>query len=119
MATASGDLYEYIISGEGGNDVITLASDGGSGSFQFLNGGDGQDTLTGGATSDDVYGDAGSDRIIASQGDDCLYGGDGTGGDSAADGFVFDPTSGYLSSIRDFDSSFDILEFTGLADTDV
>lgn len=119
MATASGDLYEYRISGEGGNDVITLASDGGTGNFQALDGGDGQDTLTGGATKDDVFGGAGSDRIIASQGDDYLIGGDGSGGDSTADTFVFDPTSGYLSSIRDFESGFDILEFTGLVDTGV
>lgn len=109
-----GHLGFYDVNGGDGNDIITV--NGGGSSFaqgNILRGGNGDDTLTGGDGIDFYLGDADEDRLVLSQGADNLL-----GGDNDVDTFVFDTgTDLDGNQFSDWERSFDIMEFTGLADT--
>ncbi len=73
------------VSGQGGDDSLSLDEANGALPAATLAGGDGNDTLTGGSGNDMLGGQAGNDVLLGKGGDDLLFGGDGndilTGGD--------------------------------------
>ena len=79
------------VSGQGGNDTITLNEANGALPRANVFGGAGNDTLTGGSGGDQLYGQAGDDTLLGKGGFDFLFGGAAndtlTGGD--ADDQVF------------------------------
>lgn len=86
-----------------------------------LEGGMWNDLLVGGAGDDLLLGGDGSDTLIGGRGNDVLDGGGGgntlTGG-AGADRFVFaHSTEGPWTTITDFTTGVDILDFTGLGFT--
>ena len=89
---ASADVNSFEITGDAGDDVITITDVtqsstvlGGDGDDtiqsgpgkDWLHGGNGNDHLFGGATRDIIRGDAGNDLILGEDGNDVLRGGDG------------------------------------------
>jgi Ca2+-binding RTX toxin-like protein len=70
--SSQGALPHVTLSGGDGNDVLT----GGSGD-DLLDGGNGNDTLNGGAGDDRIFGRFGNDRMLGGAGDDELEGGRG------------------------------------------
>lgn len=62
---------DYVDGGEG-NDTIFTGDD-----ADTIRGGTGDDHLDGGIDADEIWGDEGNDYIIGGEGDDVLYGGDG------------------------------------------
>ncbi|MFM8415481.1 MAG: cadherin domain-containing protein, partial [Planctomycetota bacterium] len=75
-----GGLQGDVLAGDGGNDVIQggrggARPDGTVGAGNWLDGGDGDDTITGGGQADTAYGGAGADTIAGLGGDDELFGG--------------------------------------------
>ena len=65
------------VSGNGGNDVITLDETNGVLPAAQLSGGFGNDTLTGGSGNDRIFGDLGNDILSGGGGNDALLGGAG------------------------------------------
>jgi len=74
------------ISGQGGNDTLTLSEVNGALPRADLFGGDGNDVLTGGSGNDFLFGQTGNDTLLGKGGFDQLFGGTGndtlTGGDA-------------------------------------
>ena len=70
LAAALG--YVTLISGDAGNDVLTVDTSVTTGAR--LSGGDGRDTLTGGAGNDWLHGGAGNDVVDGGRGNDQLFG---------------------------------------------
>ena len=117
-ATIVGNKGTLTIDGGANDDTITVTSPVTTSGTHIIAGGTGNDTITGSDDFDDISGDAGEDRIVASDGSDDYWGGAISGtGDGEADTFAFDPAfGGYTVDLNDFESAFDILEFTGLTD---
>ena len=120
-ATIVGNKGSLTVDGGGGNDTITVTSPVTTVGAHFINGGTGNDTITGSDDTDRIAGDDGEDTIIASGSGNDIYAGGALGGtgDLAADTFVFDTAmlNSYFVQIDDFESAFDILQFSGLTDT--
>ncbi|MFG2121895.1 calcium-binding protein [Streptomyces sp. NPDC048710] len=88
-ATDSGRLDGAYVSGDAGNDTLTVGAEGlawggdgndtvyASGGDNIVQGGKGDDVLHGGAGSQYLSGDDGNDRISGGSGADSLYGGKG------------------------------------------
>ena len=106
-ATDSGRLDGAYVSGDAGNDTITVGAEGlawggdgndtitarggdnivqggkgddtlhGGNGAQYLSGDDGNDTITGGAGADTLYGGKGNDVLYGNSGNDKLYGNSG------------------------------------------
>ncbi|WP_181805042.1 calcium-binding protein [Streptomyces shenzhenensis] len=88
-ATDSGRLDGAYVSGDAGNDSITVGAEGlawggdgndtinASGGDNIVQGGKGDDKLHGGSGAQYLSGDAGNDTITAGTGNDTLYGGTG------------------------------------------
>ena len=74
-----------VVSGNGGNDIISLDETNGALPDANLFGGTGNDTLIGGSGLDQLSGEAGNDTLLGKGGSDVLLGGNGsdtlTGGD--------------------------------------
>lgn len=64
------------VSGDLGNDTISLDETHGALPAAELAGGGGNDTLTGGSSADVLEGETGDDMLLGRAGDDLLYGGD-------------------------------------------
>jgi len=102
VLSTSADSVTFVnvetVTGNGGNDVITITGDVGA----VVNGGTGVDYLTGGNGNDVLYGNGGVDTIIGGLGNDTIYGGSGadvlTGG-AGCDVFVFNNTESGLTSM--------------------
>src|SRR4029079_18510864 len=83
VTTAGG----FRINGLGGNDIITMSPPASSTTVDtsdYLDGGNGNDTLTAALTDDILAGGAGDDILKAGDGKDFLYGDEG--GDLNGDG---------------------------------
>ena len=106
--TAATGAADVIVFAGAGNDTVT----GGSG-VDFLWGEAGNDTLSGGAGNDTLVGGAGADRLTGGAGTDNIYGNTGTGGDGAADTYVFTPGWG-TDFVYDFDNGVDKFDMTAL-----
>ncbi|MFD1951202.1 Calx-beta domain-containing protein [Sphingomonas arantia] len=130
-----GSTYGDVLTGDGGANTLTgLAGD------DMLTGGFGVDTLNGGEGNDMLYGNQDADRLFGGLGDDSLYGGrdddtlsgddgsdmlqGGVGSDilfggAGADSFRFviaaDSTIAAYDIVGDFQSGFDTVDLTGLA----
>jgi Ca2+-binding RTX toxin-like protein len=88
-ATGSGRLDGAYVSGDAGNDTLTVGAEGlawggdgndtinASGGDNIVQGGKGDDVLHGGAGGQSLSGDDGNDRIYGGAGADTLYGGKG------------------------------------------
>ncbi|CAM5686448.1 MULTISPECIES: calcium-binding protein [Streptomyces] len=88
-ATDSGRLDGAYVSGDAGNDRLTVGKEGlawggdgndtinASGGDNIVQGGKGDDVLHGGAGAQDLAGDEGKDTITGGTGDDVLYGNSG------------------------------------------
>ncbi|MFE9358609.1 calcium-binding protein [Streptomyces olivaceoviridis] len=88
-ATDSGRLDGAYVSGDAGDDRLTVGKEGlawggdgndtinASGGDNIVQGGKGDDALHGGAGAQDLAGDDGKDTITGGTGDDTLYGGKG------------------------------------------
>ena len=100
----SGNGGDDVIQGMGGNDRIY----GGLGNDRLL-GGDGNDFLQANEGNDMVAGGTGADSVRGSRGTDELWGGNNlaSGGDGAADWFVFD----YVTDSRALDGIDTIMDF--------
>ena len=92
------------IFGKGGDDTLRAqAVNAVELNANFLDGGDGKDTLFGGRGADELLGGRGSDELHGDQGDDLLDGGRGNDdlrGGAGADTFVFGSGK---DTIHDFD----------------
>ena len=66
---------EIQVSGQSGNDIISLDEINGALPAAQLSGGAGDDTLIGGSGADQLSGDAGNDTLLGKGGDDILAGG--------------------------------------------
>jgi Ca2+-binding RTX toxin-like protein len=104
----SASTANLIIFAGAGNDTAT----GGSGN-DFLWGEAGNDTLVGGAGNDTLVGGSGVDHLTGGAGTDNLYGNNGTGGDGAADTFIFAASWG-TDFVYDFEPGTDKLDLTAL-----
>jgi hypothetical protein len=102
----SASTANLIIFAGAGNDTAT----GGSGN-DFLWGEAGNDTLVGGAGNDTLVGGSGIDHLTGGAGTDNLYGNNGTGGDGAADTFIFTASWG-TDFVYDFEPGTDKLDMT-------
>lgn len=95
-----------VVSGGGGDDLVTLSEVNGQLPLATLVGGAGNDTLTGGSAADTLVGQAGNDLLLGQAGNDWLFGGDGndrlTGGagsdqvfgDGGDDRLIWNPGDG-------------------------
>lgn len=74
LGEAEGDHYIGIkgTSGSAFHDILI-----GHGEFNWIDGGDGNDTLDGGLAGDSLFGGAGHDRLIGGEGADTMAGGSG------------------------------------------
>lgn len=98
---------DTLISGAG-NDTLK----GGSG-FDILIGGRGNDTLSGNRGRDTLNGGEGNDILDGGRGSDTLTGGAGE------DVFVFRSADRGRDTITDFEDGIDLIQFTGLAYSDL
>jgi hypothetical protein len=96
---------EIQVTGQAGNDTITLDQSNGALPAAKLSGGAGNDMLTGGAGADQLFGDAGNDTLIGGKGNDQLFGGAGN------DLFVWNPGDG--SDVVEGGAGKDTLQFNG------
>ena len=76
------------VSGQGGNDTITLDESNGALPAAFLDGGDGNDTITGGSGADQLFGGDDNDVVFGGHGNDTVDLGTGD------DVFVWNPGDG-------------------------
>jgi Ca2+-binding RTX toxin-like protein len=114
LAGNSFGAINYTIFGNGGNDSITGSNDylGGFslGGSDFLNGGDGNDTISGLGGDDNIDGGAGNDSIDGGAGRDTLLGGLGLNtlnGGEGSDRFVLSVGS---SNVLVGGDGFDVIE---------
>jgi len=128
--TETGDEGDNTLHGSGGDD--TLSGEGGKDSLyglagaDTLKGGGGVDDLAGGAGDDTLIGGAGDDTLGGGAGDDTLYGGEGDdflvgdylSGETGADTYVFNVTSGGHDRILYFEPGKDSIRLEGLDDYD-
>jgi Ca2+-binding RTX toxin-like protein len=98
---------EIQVSGQAGNDTISLDQTNGPLPAAQLSGGAGNDVLTGGSGADQLFGDAGNDTLIGGRGNDVLFGGAGS------DLFIWNPGDG--SDVVEGGSGKDTLQFNGNA----
>lgn len=107
----SGASVALEVYAAGGTDIVK----GGSQS-DFLWGGTGGDAITGNGGNDTLVGEAGADKLTGGLGLDTLYGNNGSGGDGAADLFVFTDNWG-TDFVYDFENGidkFDVSAVTGV-----
>jgi Ca2+-binding RTX toxin-like protein len=93
------------VTGQAGNDTITLDERNGVLPAARLSGGAGNDVLTGGSGADQLFGDAGNDTLIGGRGNDQLFGGAGN------DLFIWNPGDG--SDVVEGGAGKDTLQFNG------
>jgi Ca2+-binding RTX toxin-like protein len=96
---------EIVVSGQAGNDTISLNEANGPLPAAKLSGGAGNDVLTGGSGADQLFGDAGNDTLIGGRGNDQLFGGAGN------DLFIWNPGDG--SDVVEGGAGKDTLQFNG------
>lgn len=91
-------IQAISVSGNGGNDTITIDESNGSITIPAtLDGGDGNDTITGGSGNDTISGGAGDDVLQGGAGNDTLTGGPGAdtvSGGAGDDRIVWNPGDG-------------------------
>ena len=101
---------QLFVLGVGGNDSISATGLAAGAVSEFLNGGDGNDTIAGGPGAETLLGGNGNDSIDGNGGSDLA--GLGAGGDT----FVWDPGDG--SDTIEGDDGQDTLVFNGAAAAD-
>jgi hypothetical protein len=101
----STNTTEIEVTGQAGNDTITLDQRNGALPAAKLSGGAGNDVLTGGSGADQLFGDAGNDTLIGGRGNDQLFGGAGN------DLFIWNPGDG--SDVVEGGAGKDTLQFNG------